>query len=32
MKNVLIVVLKDSKFLANRADLGNLFHKRGAAI
>ena len=32
MKNVLIVVLKDSKFLATRADPGNLFHKRVAAI
>ena len=27
IKNVLIIVLKDSKFLASRADLGNLFHK-----
>ena len=27
-----MIVLKDSKFLASRADLGNLFHRREAAI
>ena len=31
LKNVLIKVLKDSKFVASRADLGSLFHRTGAA-